>query len=459
MKKTLLATSALAFAGAMAAGSAGAADKLSVGVGGFMEQWVGMANLDDGSNGFAVHSDSEFNVKGALEADNGLKFSVKIEVEGNGPGNIDESQATVSGSFGQIVLGAEDSVFPLMHAGHQDVGIGMNHGDISSWIPGVSTFSTSHWTADAKAVSYYSPRLSGVQFGMSYIPDVGSEACNCAPEHNDNDAWAVGLNAEHNLGDASVKFSVGHRTINSGAMQEFTFEDGAQGKLHSLTRADFTAANGIWDDYVGRVNSVNPLSSDSTVQVTSVDEVAININSRDLAAQARAYLDSTPKQMVMKGTDSSTTTNMGLQVGFGAFGINVAYADYDRPASYMVMDDDVVVLGAAWDHDGDASTDPVPQTTVNNPGDDIVRQKVVEKASADSEIITVGAIYTEGPMAASIGYAMEDRANGTDSSAVMLSFRYTLAPGINSKTSLFQAEDSSTGADGTAFVTGITLGF
>ena len=37
MRKTLIATSALAFAGAVAAAPASAADKMSVGVGGYME--------------------------------------------------------------------------------------------------------------------------------------------------------------------------------------------------------------------------------------------------------------------------------------------------------------------------------------------------------------------------------------------------------------------------------------
>ena len=39
MKRILLGTTALAFAGAMGAGQASAADMLSVGVGGYMEQW------------------------------------------------------------------------------------------------------------------------------------------------------------------------------------------------------------------------------------------------------------------------------------------------------------------------------------------------------------------------------------------------------------------------------------
>ena len=49
MRKTLLATTALAAAGAFAAGPALSDDmpkKVSVGISGFMEQWVGGSSLD-----------------------------------------------------------------------------------------------------------------------------------------------------------------------------------------------------------------------------------------------------------------------------------------------------------------------------------------------------------------------------------------------------------------------------
>jgi len=41
----------------------------------------------------------------------------------------------------------------------------------------------------------------------------------------------------------------------------------------------------------------------------------------------------------------------------------------------------------------------------------------------------------------------------------MASFRYTLAPGVESRTSLFQAEDDKNGEDGTGLVTGIAISF
>ena len=208
MRKTLLATTALAAAGAFAAGPVLAADMLSVGVSGSMEQWIGASSVDktdnDGrdANGAAFKrsvkdgvqqvSDSEFHIKGKLEADNGLTFSVKIEVEGNSRNTgkhdggadhshstspIDESQLTVSGAFGQIVLGAEDNAQTLTHHGVRSTGaVGINCGDAAKWVDGIDDcspdgFGTSgHGFGDKNAISYYSPRVSGVQFGTTYIP-------------------------------------------------------------------------------------------------------------------------------------------------------------------------------------------------------------------------------------------------------------------------------------------------
>ncbi len=95
MRKTLIATSALAFAGAVAAAPASAADMIAVGVGGYMEQWVGLANRDDDNvdGGFDIQSDSEVYVSGSMESDMGLKFGVRVQFEANGDVTVDESNA------------------------------------------------------------------------------------------------------------------------------------------------------------------------------------------------------------------------------------------------------------------------------------------------------------------------------------------------------------------------------
>ena len=122
------------------------------------------------------------------------------------------------GAFGEVVLGAEDPAVSLMHYGNQDVGVGLNCGDVGAWIDGVAGCSTgglgtAGWgTGDRKQISYFSPRLAGVQFGATYIPnsDPSAETGNVTPLNNDMDAWSVGLNYKGDLGGSTVAVSFGH---------------------------------------------------------------------------------------------------------------------------------------------------------------------------------------------------------------------------------------------------------
>ncbi len=294
MRKTLLATTALAAAGAFAAGPALAADmadKLTVGVGGYMEQWIGVSSLDGGTDdgGVSQYSDSEIFFKGSLEADNGLTFSVKVEFEANTHDDVvDESQLTVKGSFGQIVIGSEDDPATLMHYGNKDVGVGLNCGD-PSFISGIDACARSgkiglgtsgHLIGgDSQKVAYYTPRMEGVQFGISYSPESVEDRGAGAPKHNDNEAVSLGLNYMGGIGDATIAVSAGY------------FD-----KSQVLSAY---AVNGDDDD----ANDITKI-------------------------------------------DAQTFANFGLRVGFGAFGFDVAYAEHDG-GLYTMDGDDAVKNGAA----------------------------------------------------------------------------------------------------------------
>ena len=344
---TTAAAGAFACAGVIAAGPVSAADMLSVGVHGYMEQWVGISNIDgvmiDGAEkegAIEVQADTEIHFRGSLEADNGLTFTVDVQLEGtnNAENYIDESFVKITGDFGDLRIGSEDAASNLMHYGHQDVGVGFTAGDTANWL-GFGTPNTygqgSAGFTDIPRIVYYTPRMTGVQLGVSYTPDgkVGQAVQNGKTKtaNNDRDSSSIGLNYKGAIGESSVAFSAGY---------------------HAESAA-------------------------------------------------------------MSGDDDSTYTNLGLQVGMGAFGFNVAYAE---------ADDGV---------DGDSAK--------------------------DTETVTAGAKYTDGPMAVSIGYGMEDRGDGSEMTSVMLSGSYALAPGVSWRSSLFQAEDGD--KEGTGFVTGVKLGF
>ena len=251
MRNALFATASLAFVSSPAM----AADMMSVGVGGYMQQWFGMSSVDDDNDmindGVAQQSDSEVHFRGKLETDSGLSFSVKVELEGNGGGDIDESQATIGGGFGKITLGAEDPASTLTHYGAMDVGISLNCGDTHKWVGGLAGCSHNgfgtygHGHGDKNQIMYFTPRISGVQFGASYIPDTGQEGSNSALNDNDKAAWAVGANYKGEFGDdLSVGLSVGHYNASQVGDKEMIFDGMMAGATADAERgiSAYTAA-------------------------------------------------------------------------------------------------------------------------------------------------------------------------------------------------------------------------
>ncbi len=470
MRKALLATvsgAALLTAGPVLA--ADMADKLSVGVGGYMEQWIGGASVDAkdkdgkdlGDGGVRQYSDSEIFFKGSLEADNGLKFSVKVELEANSSegteakplgDQIDESQATVSGSFGEIQIGSEDHAASLMHYGNKDVGVGLNCGD-ASFIPGITScaregglgLGTSGWLigGDDQKISYFTPRMEGVQFGVSYVPDTDSEDAVTPALNNDHDAVAVGLNYKGGIGDASIALSAGHYVAGQTGAPMMVFDGQMPGDPATGPRVPSTYTKAMHTADQDKITALATATTAGTATSTAADEVAA-IN----AKRATDY------QVSMSKADERTFTNFGLQVGFGAFSFDVAYAIHDGGAYTTVRSD----LGP----DGGAPRADNPTTEDDDESEvNIVREVVVKDGSKDYEVASVGAMYSDGPIAISLSYMMAEDDAGGDASTAMLSGSYTLAPGIDWKTSVFAGEQTSGGAsaDGTAFVTGIKLNF
>ena len=452
MRKALLATaSGAALLAAGPALSADMAEKLSVGVGGYMEQWIGISSVDGGTGdgGVSQYSDSEIHFKGALKADNGLTFSIKVELEGNSHASqVDESQATVRGSFGEVQIGSEDHAAALMHYGNKDVGVGLNCGD-AAFINGITGCSsenglglgTSGWGigGDDQSISYYTPRLEGVQFGVSYVPDTDSEDKFIKPTHNDHDAVAVGLNYMGSIGDAKVDLSAGHYVAGRTGAAMMVFDGGMPAATATAPRVQSTYTQAMYDADQKLITDLATATAAGTAMSENADEVAAiheNRNTNYLVSMSKA--------------DERTFTNFGLRVGFGAFSFDAAYAMHDGGAYTKVRQDLGPDGGAPIQDDADA--DNGKESDPN-----IVREVVVKDASKDYEVASVGAMYSDGPMAISLSYMMAEDDAGGEANTAMLSGSYILAPGIAWKTSLFAGEQNA--VEGTAFVTGIKLNF
>lgn len=200
MKKHLLASSALVAAGCVALASGAAAQgKPTLSVGGYLHEIVGVIiNKPDGHAKTAaldVHNDGEIHFRGNATLDNGIKIRAQAELELSEHTNfarsggfatsrtsqdiIDEVYVNVSGSFGQLRLGQDDSVGWLMLAGYSgswatqvgqnlsfDSGEWVDNGVGAGWLLPIVSLD-----GDPERLSYITPRISGLQVGVSYTPN------------------------------------------------------------------------------------------------------------------------------------------------------------------------------------------------------------------------------------------------------------------------------------------------
>ena len=227
MRKLLISTSTIALAGGLAA-QANAAD-WDVRVTGFMAQHVAFADSDvDGLNGASFggvdsKQNAEIHFKPTITLDNGLKIGAVVELEGFQSGDqIDESYMFIKGSFGEILLGSENSAgYKMTYAAPDVTFFGLNSGSHTSFIPfsgSVSdggttlnvgddlfrgtlgaTFLENDRNNDAQRITYFTPRFAGFQVGVSYARD----------PNEDN-------NAQVNCNDATCNyFDVGANYLNS----------------------------------------------------------------------------------------------------------------------------------------------------------------------------------------------------------------------------------------------------
>jgi hypothetical protein len=205
MKKQLLATTALV-AGGLMAGAAQAADPIKLSLGGYSHTGLtvrgqdhtatanGTINGQDDwfvqNNGLQVTTDigrsdvfweAEVWFVGETTLDNGIKVGVNIQLEAYASNDqVDEEYIYITGGFGRLVIGAENSAPYIMHYaaptptggqyGAESPNFNPFRPRVNNRVGSVATFS--QLTSDANKITYYTPRFKpGFQFGISYAPD------------------------------------------------------------------------------------------------------------------------------------------------------------------------------------------------------------------------------------------------------------------------------------------------
>ena len=242
MKKILLGTTAIVAAGMIvAAPTAFAAEKIKLSVGGYMEQWFGYTSSDDAAgqdySGLDQKSDSEIHFKGSTKLDNGISVGVNVQLEANqnNGDQIDESYMTIKGGFGSIDIGSENSVQYRMHYAPSEFGIGINSGDQTAWSSTVkdaegdqiseggafrqpfgSTYVEVLGANDSEKISWFSPRVEGIQVGLSYSPDTNQDSNGSINRDDSNtDLVMAAVNFNKTFDGTNVRASLGLGTVTS----------------------------------------------------------------------------------------------------------------------------------------------------------------------------------------------------------------------------------------------------
>ncbi|WP_412777727.1 porin [Thalassospira lucentensis] len=209
MKKILVASSALVAVGF--AGAAQASEPISLSVGGYMEQWAGIAD-SDGEAKNAFQSDSEIYFRGKTTLDNGIEIGAVVELEAETSSDqVDEQYIFVNGGFGRFEIGKNDSAADAMGVTAPSVGpVGVNDGDMTAWVSGVSLIDTVPSSGDQNRVTYYTPVLGGFRAGFSYADqsETNGSFDKEVTTNSDGDDVVGGLHSD-SAGDGMNIVSVG----------------------------------------------------------------------------------------------------------------------------------------------------------------------------------------------------------------------------------------------------------
>lgn len=238
MKKLLFVTTSLVGATFLTASGAWAAPEVRLG--GYMNFQSGWASQDrDGfssspgvpavanERGFGMITDTEVHIRASDKLDNGLKWAMKIELEADADAdgdNSDEVVLALSGSWGKIQLGNEDGAADQMWLSANDATGAATNNDWRRWSlwreasSGASTASffltgkTHRDSSDATKISYFTPKVAGLQFGASYSASRDDNGRSRSPDgtNNEGNFMEFGLTYSTEIDDVGLDLSATH---------------------------------------------------------------------------------------------------------------------------------------------------------------------------------------------------------------------------------------------------------
>jgi predicted porin len=321
MKKVLMGTTALVAMGAWAVSPAAAAEeKIKIAVGGYYESVVSFVDQSFDNPAIDKHSDNvrqegEIHFKGETTLDNGLTIGINVQLEAvTQADQLDEQYVYFSGEFGKVIVGAENSAAYLMGYSAPSVGLGVNSPNFFLFSPQSSAPTNNFVTSisDSNKLTYFSPRFSGFQLGLSYTPNKDVPG---------GDRQTFGLNNDNNVGDQANYLSVGLNFVNS-----FNGVDVAVSGTYERGNLEANAA-GAFDD-------------------STAYQVGANFGFSGFTVGGSYGV----KNNGLSGSNDTTAYDLGVSYETGPWGVSVAWFHGEQELGGAVSDDksDLIELGASY---------------------------------------------------------------------------------------------------------------
>jgi predicted porin len=289
-RKTLAVTTALSAVALLAANAASAAEAPKLKIGGYQDTFFGVGDMTSGTtasgtpvfgssqtnNGDATilaYGEMKFEASGTT--DSGMKYGVYFELSiddgarnsntttkyATGKFGADEANVWLSGSWGKLEIGNQDGAADKMAVGGTEVDmLGGNilgaffqvNATTGSKLRGTDYTNVGEG-ADNTKVTYYTPRISGFQAGLSYAPRYKAQGTQPNADDGINGSgttgnYEAGIGWQGKVGDAKVEvvgvatsyLESGDPTVGHGT------GIGAQVEMNNITVAAGYARNKNW---------------------------------------------------------------------------------------------------------------------------------------------------------------------------------------------------------------------
>jgi len=291
MKNILAASTALSAVALLASAPLHAAEKPKVSVGGYYDIFLGGGDVPAGgtNSGTPIFTSSqqedgaismltygEIKIQASGATDSGMKWGTYFEIsvddaarvkkagstsasEFDGKFAADEANMYLSGSWGRLELGNQDGAADKMRTSGNAVDLlGSNiigafadvKGDVG--IDGADQANT-YDSGDNTKVTYYSPRVNGVQAGVSFIPKHGAIGTMSQQdgERKTASGYELGLGWKGKLSNTTTEvvgtYTTGPSEGAPGTLDHSGYTIGAEVGMSGFTFAVGYARNKNWD--------------------------------------------------------------------------------------------------------------------------------------------------------------------------------------------------------------------